>query len=295
MASSAAKTPLQHYLPIQGQLDKELATILYDASAHAEKTILSYEGKAGIGAAVDRAQLRQMKKVLDAQAADYWNGIGHATAGQYGPAAAAAAAVDAPVPGLPPIYEKAKLLQAVDNVPTLIARGVNNIPLAESVYGSMNIANGYVDQTINRGILLGRSAKQIAADVSHLIRPDVRGGVSYAAYRLGRTELNNAFHRSYVNQHQDEPWVAGMKWHLSGSHPVADECNEYAESSHFKGGEAGVFRTDEVPGKPHPQCLCYVTTVQLDEDEFIEKLANGDFDEHIDSTIYGNRTPGRVC
>jgi hypothetical protein len=284
-AKRKPKTPLQHYLPVQNVLDRQLATILYDAAAHAEKLILQYEGKVGIGAKVDIVQLRAMKRSLKEQADAYWKGIGTATGKMYGPAAVAAAESGAAElramlreHGLSPSeYRAAKLIQAVDGVPALLARGANGIPLAESVYGSANLANGWVDRTINRGILLGRSAKQIAADVAHLIRPDVRGGVSYAAFRLGRTELNNAFHRTYINQHQDEPWVYGFKWNLSGSHPEPDECNEYAQDTHYAGGEPGVFRTDAVPGKPHPQCLCYVTAEMESEEEFMNNLLN----EHL--------------
>jgi hypothetical protein len=294
-------TPLQWYLPVQNNLDRNVAVILDDAAAHAERTIATLGAKAGIGAEVRRAQLSAMRAELNRQSTEMWAGITGTTATAFGGAAKAAAdasratdeALFAKMGIQVPEYMNATMLQAVDNVPTLLARGANNISLADSVYGSKNLADGYVDQTINRGILLGQSAKEIAVAVSSLILPSVRGGVSYAANRVARTELNNAFHRTQVSAHKDKPWVSGFRWHLSGSHPKPDECNAY--DSHFQNGDAGVFRADEVPGKPHPNCLCYLTTVTVEEDEFVSKFLAGDYDEHMEKTVYSGKLPNRVC
>lgn len=287
------ENPLQRYLRVQNRYDRILATILKDAAAEAAKIVVELGGKGNASALIERERMRMVEMELRQQSVEYWNSIRTATERSYVDAAAAAAesVSDETAPlwrgaGISiPQYNGALLIQAVDNVPTLIARGVNGVPLAQSVYGTRNIADGYVDRVINRGILLGKSARQIANDVRGLIRPDVRGGVSYAAYRLGRTELNNAFHRTHTDLADEQPWVFGMQWHLSRSHPRPDKCNEYAEGVHYRGGEPGVFQSGEVPSKPHPQCLCYVTNVQVEEDEFIDRLVAGDYDDYLDRTL----------
>jgi len=43
----------------------------------------------------------------------------------------------------------------------------------------------------------------------------------------------------------------------------------------------GVYPKDEVPRRPHPQCLCYVTHVQEDDEVFTNKLAKGDYDDYL--------------
>jgi hypothetical protein len=289
----AEENPLQKYLRVQNRFDRMIATILKDAANEAAKTVIELGAKGNFSAAIERERMRMVEMELRQQSEDYWNGIRTAMERSYVDAASAAADAVATEDAVlwrsvglsMPQYNGAMLVQAVNNVPTLIARGMNGVPLAQSVYGTRNLADGYVDRVINRGILLGKSARQIANDVKGLIRPDVRGGVSYAAYRLGRTELNNAFHRTQTDLAAAEPWVTGMQWHLSRSHPKADECNEYANETHYRGGSPGVFPAGDVPPKPHPQCLCFITNVQVDEDEFIESLVNGDYDDYLNGTM----------
>lgn len=90
--------------------------------------------------------------------------------------------------------------------------------------------------------------------------------------RLSRTEINNAFHEQQKRA-GDKPWVEGVKWNLSGSHPRPDTCNDYANQSNGLG--RGVFKTGDVPDKPHPQCLCYLTYETLSPEAFLDALGTG--------------------
>jgi hypothetical protein len=72
-----------------------------------------------------------------------------------------------------------------------------------------------------------------------------------------------------------------VQWHLSGSHPVPDECNQYAEESHYTDGPAGHFRSGQVPGKPHPNCLCYTTPVAVPEQVFMADYMAGQYDVYL--------------
>lgn len=159
---------------------------------------------------------------------------------------------------------------------------MNAIDLSPRVYKNRALAAGQVDQAINTGILLGKSSKEIAADVRGLISARAPGGVSYSALRLGRTELNNAFHTTQTRAYAEQPWVAGVKWNLSGSHPRPDACDEYARQDHDDLG-AGVFRRQNVPGKPHPQCLCYITAITISREDFIDNLFAGRYDTFLGS------------
>lgn len=155
-------------------------------------------------------------------------------------------------------------LQLVDLAPKL--------ELSTAVYRNEALSNKVVQRIVQQGIIRGFSAKEIAKDVAHLIKPSTPGGVSYAAMRLGRTELNNAFHAQQLAE-ADRPWVQGVKWNRSKSHPKRDICDTYAE--HDEGLGRGVWSKGTVPSKPHPHCFCYMTYEVMNEQEALRLILNG--------------------
>jgi hypothetical protein len=156
----------------------------------------------------------------------------------------------------------------------LQSRIVNSIPLSSMVYKNGVVAAGTIDDIVNNGLLLGQSAREIADAVLAYVDPLTPGGARYAANRLGRTELHNAFHETSRESYKQQPWVEGVQWNISGSHPLDDECDEFSSQDDFDLGP-GVFPKDEVPDVPHPQCLCYITAVTPDPDQFVDNLNNG--------------------
>lgn len=154
------------------------------------------------------------------------------------------------------------------------------IPLSRQVYRTQALAQKWVDDAINIGIGRGLTARELANEVKDKIRPDVRGGVSYAAMRLSRTEINNAFHAAAVVSNMDKPWVQGMQWHLSATHPEEDICDKMSSEDKFELGN-GIYPVGKVPKKPHPQCLCYIAPSLQDEDEFVAAFARGEYTNHF--------------
>ena len=152
-------------------------------------------------------------------------------------------------------------------------------PLSARVYKTQALADGLVGRTVNNALARGDSAKNLAKEVRALIDPNTPGGVSYAAMRLGRTEINNAFHAQSIMDSQEKPWVQEMRWYLSKRHEKdpGDECEIYAAT--------GLFRKEEVPEKPHPNCRCYVTPELPDYDEFEKSLISGHYDPYLDSVM----------
>jgi hypothetical protein len=168
------------------------------------------------------------------------------------------------------------------NVELMLRRfNTEQISLSQRVYRTEKLASGWVDKVVNLGIGRGLTAREIAKEVRGSIRPDVKGGVSYAAMRLGRTEINNSFHTATILSSVDKPWVQGQKWHLSNSHMVPDRCDKFAKEDQFGLGE-GIFPRDQVPRKPHPQCFCYLAPYLQDEDEFVAAFARGSYDSYFD-------------
>lgn len=152
--------------------------------------------------------------------------------------------------------------------------------LAQRIYNTDVWLGSRIDQKITAALARGLTAREFAKEAQAWFDPNVPGGVRYAALRLARSEINNAFHAVAVQQVQDKPWVHAMQWHLSGSHPKADICDEYANEDKFDLGP-GIWPKGDVPRKPHPHCYCYVTGVEIDEDEFLANLTNGNYDKWI--------------
>lgn len=153
--------------------------------------------------------------------------------------------------------------------------------LSQRIYNTDVWLGSRVDQKITAALARGLTAREFAREAADWFDPHTPGGIRYAAMRLARSEINNAFHAVSVQQAQDKPWVHSMKWHLSGSHPRADICDEYAHEDKYDLGP-GVFPKKDVPRKPHPHCFCYVTSVEIDEDEFLDSLVSGKFDRYIE-------------
>jgi hypothetical protein len=290
----AEPSPLQRYLSVQQQTDREMAKLLLEAAQEAEAMVAALADKPGLGAVAKRAQFQATAAQLRAASRQMWVALGGSidsgmnAAGQAAHQAERARtralfnALGGPIPQL----EAALAEQARQTVNTYKARLANNISLSQQVYNTSLAANGALNTTINKGILLGKGWQDIAKDVRQFIDPNVPGGVSYAAKRLARTELNNAFHTTQIDQRKGDPFVTGMKWELSGSHPRPDACNDYADSAHYSGGDPGVFKVENVPRKPHPQCLCFLTSVDIGEEEFIAGMTSGRFNSYIDSKVY---------
>jgi hypothetical protein len=174
-------------------------------------------------------------------------------------------------------FIQSQYVQAELSVANLVSRlEKSNQPLSTRVYRTRRMANTWVQREINSGIVRGASAKEIAEKVRRSIRPNTPGGVSYAALRLGRTELNNAFHATSVALAQDRPWVQGMVWHTSQTHEIEDGvieiCDRYKEQ---------LFDVDNVPPKPHPQCRCFVTPQVESLDVFTRNLTAGYYNDWI--------------
>ena len=103
--------------------------------------------------------------------------------------------------------------------------------------------------------------------------PYGRVGLAYPR-RLARTETPRAYGAATVEAARRNPFVAGVKWNLSASHPEQDECDVNAtRDAHGLG--RGVYPAGRVPTYPnHPHDLCYLTSVERqDTDRVVADLA----------------------
>lgn len=287
MAAPDPAGPLRRYLRIQTSAEKEVDAILRGAMGDVDKQLADLRKRGGIGAAIRRTQLQASRFAVLRVLADIWRRLGLLIRERSVDAALAATEEGARWDddvldriGIEP-EDRAAWQRRLEAAAERSARlGVNrrfdtsggtNRELSERVYGSLNLANRLVQKKIESALTRGLSADELAKEIRDMIRPDVQGGVSYAAKRLARTEINNAFHYQQIKDAEEKPWVVGLRWRLSGSHPAEDICDVIAKA-HSPGRDVGVYDKDKVPDKPHPQCLCSLIPVTQDPEDFIQGL-----------------------
>lgn len=279
-----ARTYFGRYLRLQTEYDVKLKRILEDGARAAQKLVRTLPNET-FSQGVRTAMYRQRYAVINEVVVSLWGNAANITkAGIAASAKLGAESVTTLADAL--ISSRSGVLidgfreAALRSVTNVQARLINQIDLSPRVYKNQALAMGHVDQRINNGILLGKSAKEIANDVRSLISARAPGGVSYSAMRLGRTELNNAFHTTQTRSYAEQPWITGVKWVTSGSHPRPDVCDEYATQDGFDLGP-GVFDRRNVPGKPHPQCLCHIVAITVSREDFIDSLVAGDYSYYL--------------
>jgi hypothetical protein len=287
--------PLLNYLKVQELFERELLFTLKRTSAAIDRDLRQWATKEGPGAIVRRAQLRAAQRAINLRLADLWKAVGSQVRSQRLLAAAAASDTMFEYEEVllrakltkeeREILKRSLAAQSERNIENAISRmQLSQIPLSDRVYKSRVLISGQMDRIINNALARGRSAAELAAEVRGFIRPDTPGGVRYAAQRLGRTELNNAFHATQVQRGVDSPFILAQQWVLSSSHPKPDDCNNFADDNH-EGMGAGVFSPQNVPGKPHPQCLCYMVPVTPEPRDFSRLFNAGVYDSWLDAHV----------
>ena len=299
----ATADPFRVYLGVQRQYDAEVMRTLEQAARATRRRIIAL-GKSSRWS--DGVRANQLRAVLAEIAADQramWRSIGKTI--NNGSKAGALSAQEALEDIARIAYASLPADAAADLVAGLRAQaraGINaayaRVPrdLAESVYKAGTVASGQIETLIRQGIIQGLSARELAASVYTFVSPTTPGGASYAAMRLARTEINNAFHQQQIAAAK-APGVQAVQWNLSGSHPKPDQCNVYAESDqHQLGG--GVFPPSQVPAKPHPHCFCYLTYISVDPEVFARDLRAGKYDDELrrryDMNMEKMRAEGRL-
>jgi hypothetical protein len=294
---------LGRYLAVERGFDDELYKVLTQSAKDVDKALVKLTDKTNISSRIRGTQLSLVHNEMRRQMRDLFGPVSNLIRDHR--KTAAKAAVEAglydqsrflsmafPNPADRAYYEESLKQTAQRNIESVMTRVLeSHKPLSKNVYKTEALSKGMVDRAINAGLARGDSADDIAKSVRNLIDPKVPGGVSYAAKRLGRTEINNAYHAQSIHDAQEAPWTTEVRWNLSKVHKddPGDACEEYADM--------GTFQVGHVPEKPHPNCRCYVTPELPDHEQFQQRLVAGQYDQYLDNFIAGGPappTPGAV-
>lgn len=258
---------------------------------NAELADLVARDSPNISAGVRRAQLEQSRARLLAEQGKAFQRLGDAVSARRLRAAARAAQLSAAgdaallrLVGKGPeaqfLYDSA-LQTSQRAIDAALARmRLSALPLSARIYRSSIWMGERLGKLINETLAAGLDARSFAKRARDWFNPNTPGGVRYAAMRLARTEINNAFHAMSAAKAADTPWIAEVEWHLSRAHPRPDECNPLAVASPYD--------SKETPARPHPQCMCYITPKPIEEDEFVENFLAGDYDDYLDAELEKN-------
>lgn len=266
------------------QTDAELQRVLLDAARQAEsllrRRLTTFSGR------ISQAQLLLVLDELRALSHDLWQDkIPTQIAKQIAAAEkAATVSVDELDQLMVQAFRNSQIQEAMIRAQRQRAKRVAQVfktraqtarfELSPNVYKWEGLSNGLVDRTISSAIARGAPARDIARSIGDLINPNVRGGISFAARRTGRTEVANAYHATSIAENSASPFVSKMEWHLSRSHPKSDICDSLAGKK---------YTPSQTPSKPHPQCLCYITPVPISDAQFKRGLRNGEFNDYLGS------------
>ena len=284
---------LLRYITVQQLYDKKIVSALqramYDAGKSADK--LKVEEKIGKRTKRYQANLvrHEIRSIIKGMFKDIVPTI---NAGQQDAAEAAANAAlkqDAkvlnalfPNPKDRKTWEASFKQSARHGIGAMVMRITESeLPLSKRVYKTSAWTSGNLDKVINSHLARGSSAEELAKAVRKYIDPNVAGGVSYAAMRLARSEINNAFHAMSIKAAQEFPWVDEMVWNLSKVHEEQFcLCEFYAAERYFP--------VDDVPPKPHPHCMCFVVPRAIPWGDFATKLSSGLYVNFFEDK-YGDR------
>lgn len=196
-------------------------------------------------------------------------------------------------------------LVALDTFLTRTAAGMN---LSERVWNLTNGAKDQLELYLASGISTGRSAAEIAGDIKQYLNEPNRlfrrvrqeerlvlskaakgyhpgAGIYRSSYknalRLAKNEINMAYRMSDHLRRQQLPFVTGIEVHLSASHPRLDMCDDLAG----KYPKGFIFMTW------HVGCLCYTTSIMLNEKDSLKFMKTG----KIPKSKYISRIPKRAA
>lgn len=277
-------------VPLANELlryDRSIARVLSKAADDVDKDISDLIGKKGVGARMREAQLREVRSLLTDTIQEIY-GSNFSLIKTY-QARVATLAVAIGLKRDHKIFEEMGLskeqereittftaAQASRSIESAVVRQTSSKKLIKTIDHSQKYAESLAERRINSGLAKGDSADQIAKDIRGLLDPNTPGGVSYAAKRIGRTEIANAYHAQAKEDSIGKPWIESVSWNLSKSHPSGSgcRCEQYARK--------GKFPPEDVPDKPHPQCLCFITPNVKPWDEVLADIEDSRYDSWLE-------------
>ena len=172
-------------------------------------------------------------------------------------------------------------------------KGYKGVSLSTNIWDLHDISYKEIRRMIARGYVEGKYVGEIMNDIRgflYLPEADMRKnywknfykenppgrGRYKSAYknmdRLIRTDVTRAYREATVEYASKKSWVHGVQWHRTPGHGecTSGECDEY-EQSDLHGLGDGIYPPSAIPIS-HPNCMCYITLVPMEEKVILDKI-----------------------
>ena len=286
----------KQYINLRLRQDKEIAN-LYIRSADRIAKELQQIGTTTISGQIQKKHLKELEKSLRAEAELIQKGLTEAFVDYIDTAAKAGIGYTQGVvlnlfdqaglktSGIRKLYSRVNK-QAVE---AIWARTRNGLYLSDRIWEQGEKYRNTMRDIIQESVAIGQDAVKTARMLQQYVRqgamtlardyPEmmkrmkgrIPGNISYEALRLARTEMTAAFGEGTIAASRVAPSYIGMKWALSGSHPMPDICDTL--STYDSGLGPGVYPPgDEPPYPAHPNCLCALVPIHEEPEKFVERL-----------------------
>ncbi|WP_060210322.1 hypothetical protein [Sporosarcina koreensis] len=174
-------------------------------------------------------------------------------------------------------------------IETMQTRVLKGLTLSDRIWGQSRVARQSMGAIIQEAIAAGEHPYRVAEMLEGYVRNGAKTLVSqypnmierlegnipmdmsYESLRLARTEMAAAFGEAARQAAEVNPSNTGMKWSTSNGGNTCDKCKDIAV--HDSGLGPGVYQLHELPDYPaHPNCLCVLSEVVEDMDDFVDRL-----------------------
>lgn len=176
-------------------------------------------------------------------------------------------------------------------------RTLKGLNLSDRIWGQSQKARQSMGLVIQEAIAAGEHPVRVAEILQKYVRdgantlvteyPNMMDRIgdglprdlSYESLRLARTEMAAAYGEASVRSAEMNPSNIGMQWSVSNAGVACDVCLENA--SHDSGMGPGVYKVEDLPDYPaHPNCLCTLSEVVENTDDFLERLIEWNANPH---------------
>ena len=176
--------------------------------------------------------------------------------------------------------------------------------LSDRIWNTGYRTRARIDQLLNDGINNGTSALRLSRQVEQFLLPSraplrtnrpYGTDASFDAMRLARTEIQRAAANASLIAGQQNPYVSGMDFALSPSHPKVDICDPLASIGVGGGRIKAAYPFGAVPvpvQDTHPQCLCRLQPY-TDRASFprVTQLWRDAMQDSLSNNVYASPTP----
>jgi hypothetical protein len=166
----------------------------------------------------------------------------------------------------------------------------DGLTLSERIHGQiLEATQKLVEDTVVQAMAAGTPARDLASSLETILSTPHVGNARYNAMRIARTEINNAYREAHIQSTREasgnlKPFISGIQWSLSLSHPRADICDCWA--GYDSGLGPGIYLPEDVP-IDHACGLCIRAGHIITGPEVLGSTSRWYHGEIVDIDVFG--------